>query len=163
MFCWPGDTLRDRSLMFLYECPASLRQCCCILVCSFGSLPFSSVYTSDYSLWAMHHDWFYSWFENVWFGLFVQAWFPYSGHVVACRPCHAYSLIDFTFAVSHKGTKNKCTWGGFHKELRLVLSRVRMNYSSYFETCHAFVISPRNSPKLGLVLTLCETDPRTIN
>ena len=48
------------------------------------------------------------------------------------------------------------TKGGFHKELRLVLSRVR---TCKLGTSLKFSISPRTSPKLGLVLTLCEIDP----
>ena len=41
----------------------------------------------------------------------------------------------------------------------IVLSRVRTSYSSYLRISHTFCISPRTSPKLGLVLTLCEIDP----
>ena len=41
----------------------------------------------------------------------------------------------------------------------IVLSRVRTSYSSYLRISHTFFISPRTSPKLGLVLTLCEIDP----
>ena len=53
--------------------------------------------------------------------------------------------------------------GGFHKELRLVLFRLRTSYTSLLRTSLTFFISPRTSPKLGLVLTLCEIDPRPQN
>ena len=52
--------------------------------------------------------------------------------------------------------------GGFHKELRLVLPQVRMSYSSKLRTSLSFVISPRTHPKLRLVQTLCEIDPRSV-
>ena len=46
--------------------------------------------------------------------------------------------------------------GGFHKELRLVLSQVnRPN----LELALIFLTSPRTSSHFGLVLTLCEIDP----
>ena len=49
------------------------------------------------------------------------------------------------------GLLSKVSRGRFHKELGLVLSQLK--------TTHTCCIPPRTSPKLRLVLTLCEIDP----
>ena len=85
------------------------------------------------------------------------------GCISHAPPPHTH-LIDWLShkMLIHKRVQFQAILYGHHlvnsSRWRQVLSRVRTSYS---RTVHTFLISPRTCPTLGLVLNLCEIDPRS--